>query len=525
LFENTDMDRNLINVFRLKPPRPWSDNISNNVRKVVQNANDLNIVHKYAMNLWDYMVINPNARFLSKTTIVPSVTNILTFKFKPIINNENFLAYPVFVPLYYPVSDNSGFAHLGQALMNNLVYEDVFANNLPASLVDEFPQRYLIFLINKPFPEENSQNVSSRVEFYDKTYNPGNLEISISADYGERTLKQIVPWNKELAWRVVFDRNARNLVIMCRTTRDPLTIYKVSYPVTGLVNAKSILTQAIVPDLIADMIQNESPENIKLSGMGPVEGPYPRWNLPVVRWAKKQTVTIIFETKDPGEPTRFYMSFRPHITDQASMVVKLNGKVLKHYTLTSAATWKNDLLSISSRKGSNVIELSFPVKAPPEDSQYMLFKGLMLGGKSLEIMSATTDKINADFINETSPQNVDETGLGLPEGPYPKWKLPVVRWAKKQTVTIAFESTKPDNSLQLSMSFRPEVTNNAAMLVKLNGRELKQYKLTRAKAWQDDVMSFNAQKGQNVIELSFPVESPPKDSLYMLFRTLTLKQK
>jgi hypothetical protein len=102
-----------------------------------------------------------------------------------------------------------------------------------------------------------------------------------------------------------------------------------------------------------------------------------------------------------------------------------------------------------------------------------------------------------------------------------------VRWAKKAEVRIEFDVSEEDDfeAIALSMSFRPQARPSAIMKVKFNGLEIKKYDITGWDNWHDDDLTFVPHRGPNLIEVLFVdiAGAPhPKDSLYMLFRKLSL---
>ena len=126
-------------------------------------------------------------------------------------------------------------------------------------------------------------------------------------------------------------------------------------------------------------------EGVTLSGMGILEGPYPEWDLPRVRWAKNPRATIEFDIIDENkfDSVVLSMSFRPHVRPSAQMTVKFNGAIIKQYNIAGWENWHDDKLSLQPRKGRNVVEFSFEGTAgvsPPPDSLYMLFRELSLRG-------------------------------------------------------------------------------------------------------------------------------------------------
>jgi hypothetical protein len=131
----------------------------------------------------------------------------------------------------------------------------------------------------------------------------------------------------------------------------------------------------------ADLITEAVPPGFKVEGMGGLEGPYPKWNLPRIRWAKNPDVQIEFMgDADNNNPVKLSMSFRPLARDFSKMTVLLNNVPVKHYEVDNK-TWHDDTLTLVPRKGANVLEVRFyPLleEKSPNESLYMLFRKLAL---------------------------------------------------------------------------------------------------------------------------------------------------
>jgi len=132
-----------------------------------------------------------------------------------------------------------------------------------------------------------------------------------------------------------------------------------------------------------------------------------------------------------------------------------------------------------------------------------------------------------DLIKVALPHRVLLDGFRLPEGPYPQWDLPAVRWANRSRVRLAFYSQEdaPGKPILLSMSFRPHIRQTALMVVSFNGKKLKEYTLTSGNSWRNDELQLTPKGGANTLEFEFPLmknEKPLPDSLFMLFKTLSV---
>ena len=136
-------------------------------------------------------------------------------------------------------------------------------------------------------------------------------------------------------------------------------------------------------------------------------------------------------------------------------------------------------------------------------------------------------RTEADFVLDAEPQNTRVEGMSSPEGPYPQWNLPAVRWATRPKVKI--DLNRPADSApekaDLVLSFRPQVRKEATMSVALNGREIKSYGLKDQYQWMNDSIPLTLMPGSNKVELTFASTSGQGsgDRHRMLFRTLSLQ--
>jgi glucosyl-dolichyl phosphate glucuronosyltransferase len=135
----------------------------------------------------------------------------------------------------------------------------------------------------------------------------------------------------------------------------------------------------------ANLITERTIYGLEVEGLGETEGPYPQWDLPRVRWAKKSRVTIVFNVteEDDFSFVAISMSFRAQVRPVAHMILKFNGKKIKSYEIIGAENWHDDDLNLVPDRGSNLIEFLFEDSSkvpPPQDLLYMLFRELFFRG-------------------------------------------------------------------------------------------------------------------------------------------------
>jgi len=109
---------------------------------------------------------------------------------------------------------------------------------------------------------------------------------------------------------------------------------------------------------VADAIVSRNLNVISCEGLLPVEGPFPQWHLPYIRWAKQPSVRLII----PPTPqlARLVVSFsvQPQLRHEAGLDVLFNGKRVGHYQLKERTVWLDQTLELVPQAGENVLEFN-----------------------------------------------------------------------------------------------------------------------------------------------------------------------
>jgi 4-amino-4-deoxy-L-arabinose transferase-like glycosyltransferase len=109
--------------------------------------------------------------------------------------------------------------------------------------------------------------------------------------------------------------------------------------------------------LFSDELVTAVPKTRIISrGLAAPEGPYPQWNLPVIRWVKAPVLRLDI----PAEPhlSRLDLSFELclHVRESAHIDVLLNGEIVASYPWEGSTRWLIQDLSLRPKPGLNVIE-------------------------------------------------------------------------------------------------------------------------------------------------------------------------
>ena len=115
----------------------------------------------------------------------------------------------------------------------------------------------------------------------------------------------------------------------------------------------------------AELVSSIVPSQLECTGLTPLEGPFPQWHLPCIRWARNSAV-ILKIPEFPGlSHLRLQLSTRTHIRPQAILEVIANGTLVRRLEFSDPAAWQELTFEIPARHGYNLIELR-DVPLPPE---------------------------------------------------------------------------------------------------------------------------------------------------------------
>lgn len=108
---------------------------------------------------------------------------------------------------------------------------------------------------------------------------------------------------------------------------------------------------------------------------------------------------------------------------------------------------------------------------------------------------------SSELIDIAPSTAVGVVGLGAPEGPYPQWDLPMIRWAKSPSVKITVPANTKLRTLRLSLSTRLQVRDASVLEILHNGVSVQRLALAGSANWAARTVDLPAAPGVNVIEL------------------------
>ena len=107
-------------------------------------------------------------------------------------------------------------------------------------------------------------------------------------------------------------------------------------------------------------------------GLASPEGPYPQWDLPLIRWAKAPVTRIEIPATDQMARMEVTFSLRLGTRDAADIDVVFNGQLIKGYHVPGGAYWFTQTLSLIPQPGKNVLEFrNVSVSNEPDWEDYL----------------------------------------------------------------------------------------------------------------------------------------------------------
>jgi len=184
-----------------------------------------------------------------------------------------------------------------------------------------------------------------------------NADVRISAEMRDGST-QLLLAAASVEWSfLAVKQPIRRLIIQVVSREDGRHLGLAEIPFTVRVNGVAVPLAGANAMFASELITAESPRNLTVSGLDQLEGPYPKWAMPVFRWAKKPVVRIEVPADNQRDRLRVTFTVRLHVRDAATLEVVHNGKVVQEFPLSGSQAWHSKVVEMPASPGENVIEL------------------------------------------------------------------------------------------------------------------------------------------------------------------------
>jgi hypothetical protein len=204
--------------------------------------------------------------------------------------------------------------------------------------------------------------------------------------HAQRSENEIVPWPADLEGpEIIIARNWFPLVYSDRTTGVEYRMIGGAEPY-GIFHRSDMMNSTGFWGSLPPFAGWSADE-----GLHDKEGPYPQWELPIVRWGGGEQTTFAF--LGDGRPLLLSMTCGKHHLQWQKITVSLNGERLGRYHFDIPGEFKDLEIPFSARKGYNFLEIEYQNQDDtyPDKPLALLFKRLQIRPPEF-----------ADFATDTS---------------------------------------------------------------------------------------------------------------------------
>lgn len=133
----------------------------------------------------------------------------------------------------------------------------------------------------------------------------------------------------------------------------------------------------VVQPLLAEEFIGANPGTaFVVTGLAPLEGPYPQWRLPLFRWAKQPAVRIVVPANAKANKIMVSFAVRLHVRDEGLIEVLHNGTIVDTAPLHGREVWLERSLVLDAKSGDNIVELRDASGTLPPESLYFVYRSL-----------------------------------------------------------------------------------------------------------------------------------------------------
>ena len=180
---------------------------------------------------------------------------------------------------------------------------------------------------------------------------------------GEATLSILPPF-RQLAFRVLDTESGGEIgatAIACLSkTNEPAKPIDPRLPTSS----RTIF--------VTDVVLAKGAQAISAEGLLPVEGPFPQWDLPYLRWQREPSSRITIPAMDQLARLQLSFSVRLHVRKKAALDVLFNGQPVRRYRIDDPTVWLDQILELSPVQGPNVLEFrDAPLNDEPDWMGYL----------------------------------------------------------------------------------------------------------------------------------------------------------
>jgi 4-amino-4-deoxy-L-arabinose transferase-like glycosyltransferase len=186
---------------------------------------------------------------------------------------------------------------------------------------------------------------------------PDHARLRVGVDYTDGTSESLAVFTASGETRASVTRPFHRFTVRVEDQGDGGSIGAVDIPHVFRDRPPEEEAPENPTSIFADeLIAAEPKTRLTTSGLASPEGPYPQWDLPVIRWVKEPVLRLEIPAMEGIDRLALSFNLRLQARESASLDVRCNGELVKSYSVAGRTTWLNQRLELPAHPGTNVIE-------------------------------------------------------------------------------------------------------------------------------------------------------------------------
>lgn len=123
---------------------------------------------------------------------------------------------------------------------------------------------------------------------------------------------------------------------------------------------------------VTDVVLSKDTGALVVEGLLPVEGPFPQWDLPHLRWQRQPAAVITIPPTGGFDRLQLSFSVRLNVRRKAALDVLFNGQLVHNSRIDDHTAWLDQTLELTPQPGANVLEFcDAPLNNEPDWLDYL----------------------------------------------------------------------------------------------------------------------------------------------------------
>lgn len=312
-----------------------------------------------------FMAVGRHQRFIASNHVEPDFYNVFSqwgFPRKVAYSNIEQLSSYTIVRL--PTKRTAGVEHLGTIGTGEpaLDYYGLVPHpeRVPSTEAD---RNVMVELSYRPREPDRYADMRVKVAGLNA---PDEARLVLGVEYDDLTTEDLASFTTTGEARVSVTRPFRRFTVRVEAQPGGERLGSIDIP---------YLFRNLPPDIEApddptllfaqELILPKPDPFITVTGLVPSEGPYPQWNLPLIRWAKAPVVRLEIPATERLSRLETTFSVRLEARSAGHMDVVFNGRLVREIPLAGSSNWATHTVQLEPQPGRNVLEFR-NVKVGPE---------------------------------------------------------------------------------------------------------------------------------------------------------------